>query len=235
MDRVRELIKTTMIAKGLNNSQVSREVLKKNHAYLHQYFEKGTPKALPEEVRDILGPYLGLRPDDLKLKIGDEIISAREHISNIPTSPANQDVDFASIRTEGLVGQNETPIYASAQGGNGEMMVSYEAIEFVKKPEPLLKVTGGFGMYVVGDSMIPAYAPGDLALFHPSRPPVPGDDILIIFESENGMHNAILKRLISDNGKALKLQQFNPAKGDISVSKDKILSMNVCVGKYNRR
>jgi len=38
----------------------------RNAAYLHQYLHRGTPRVLPEDVRDLLGPLLGVAPDELR-------------------------------------------------------------------------------------------------------------------------------------------------------------------------
>lgn len=68
LDRVRRLIKDRIDTMGLNMSKVSRG-LGRNHAYIQQYIERGTPRELPEAIRRKLAPILQvpetqLRPDD---------------------------------------------------------------------------------------------------------------------------------------------------------------------------
>lgn len=49
-----------------NPAEVSRTVLGRNHAYLHQYLKQGTPRALPEDVRDLLARHWAVPADDFK-------------------------------------------------------------------------------------------------------------------------------------------------------------------------
>lgn len=51
---------------GIKESPLSRQV-GKNAAYFNQYFERGTPKVLPEDVRDSLGTIFNLAPDSFKI------------------------------------------------------------------------------------------------------------------------------------------------------------------------
>ncbi|MGB1027234.1 MAG: helix-turn-helix domain-containing protein, partial [Rhodospirillaceae bacterium] len=73
------------------------------------------------------------------------------------------DIGPEIIPAQELVGTvADLPVYASAEGGaDGEMIVETSPIEFVKRPEPLLTVRGGFAVYITGESMEPAYFRGD--------------------------------------------------------------------------
>ncbi|MBB4287920.1 S24 family peptidase [Roseospira goensis] len=148
--------------------------------------------------------------------------------------PTDPNVDLSTIRTEGLVGARDLPVFGSAQGGpDGEMIVTFEPIEWVRRPEPLEGVKGGFSFYMVGDSMSPVYEPGDMILCHPTRPPYAGQDVLVIRRLD-GSQCALVKRLVRLDAEGLKLHQFNPA-GDLCVPKEDVVSYHLVVGKYNRR
>ena len=133
-----------------------------------------------------------------------------------------------------LVGGRDFPIYASAEGGRGQMLVSYEPIEYVKRPAPLEGVRGGFGMYVVGDSMEPAYCSGDMLLCHPSRPPSAGDDVFVVFENDDGELEGMVKRLVRTAGEKVVLRQHNPPQ-EFEVERSTIRGLHLIVGSYRRR
>lgn len=133
-----------------------------------------------------------------------------------------------------LVGDRDLPVYASAEGGpNGAMIVTYDPIEWVKRPEPLMTVRTGFAIYIVNDSMIPAFRPGDRALVHPLRQPLPGDDGLFIGEKQDGASYALVKTLISSSDEAWQVQQYNPADSFLLSKKTWHTAMKI-VGKYGR-
>ena len=133
-----------------------------------------------------------------------------------------------------LVGARDFPIYTSAEGGRGQMLVSYEPIEYVKRPAPLEGVRGGFGMYVVGDSMEPAYCSGDMLLCHPSRPPSAGDDVFVVFENDDGELEGMVKRLVRTAGEKVVLRQHNPPQ-EFEVERSTIRGLHLIVGSYRRR
>jgi len=113
------------------------------------------------------------------------------------------------------------------------MIVRFEPIEWVRRPTPLEGVNGGFGFYMIGESMSPAYEPGDMILCHPTRPPYAGQDVLAICRN-GGNHCALVKRLLRHDTRSLRLRQFNPL-GEINMAPDSIISVHLIVGKYSRR
>lgn len=133
-----------------------------------------------------------------------------------------------------LFGPKDFPIYASAEGshGNGSLVLTFEPIEFISRPAPLANVRGGFGMYVIGDSMAPAYEPGDIALVNPNLPPSAGRDAIIFQRSDNHA-NALIKRLVRATEREWQLLQWNPHK-NFSLSRAEWPHCQIVVGKYNR-
>ena len=134
-----------------------------------------------------------------------------------------------------LVGDRpDLPVYASAEGGSTGMTVDFNPIDWVKRPEPLFNVKAGFAMYVVGDSMEPAYRQGDMILVHPHRPANQGDDVLVVKADGNGRHDALIKQLVSVNDDGLRVRQWNPAR-DFVIPRREVFAVYVVVGRYNRR
>jgi len=144
------------------------------------------------------------------------------------------DADLDRLHLGGLVGGRDLPVFGSALGGpDGEMIVSFEPIEWVRRPAPLDGVNGGFGFYMVGESMSPAFEPGDMILCHPTRPAYAGQDVLVI-RRLNGGQCALVKRLVKQDADGLRLRQFNPP-GEFDVARNEVVSFHLIVGKYSRR
>jgi len=123
-------------------------------------------------------------------------------------------------------------IYASAEGGETGMTYSTDPIDWMQMPGPLQNVRGGFGVYVVGDSMEPRFEQGDLVLVNPTRPPRVGDDLLL-GNPQNGATIAMVKRLAGRDDKRLRLKQYNPPR-EFWVKRADWPQVMVIVGKYSR-
>lgn len=136
-----------------------------------------------------------------------------------------------------LVGSaKDLPIYAAAMGGEGHMIVTFEAIDWVKRPAVLQNVKGGYGILCRGESMIPAYWPGDTALVNPHLQPTRDTDAVFFHTppKERGDEEAIIKRLVGINDREWTLEQYRPA---LTFTESRI-DWPVChrvVGKYNAR
>ena len=122
-------------------------------------------------MRHGLAPLLGVSPDDLRS-------TAPPHAGGA----AGGEPRGAALRAD----RADLPVYASAEGGGGAIIITNEPIDYVRRPEPLLSVRDGYGCYVIGDSMSPAYEQGDLLLIHPGRPVRPGDDCVFVRDPGDG-------------------------------------------------
>ncbi|WP_207483156.1 S24 family peptidase [Arenibaculum pallidiluteum] len=243
-DRRRAALRRFMAAHGLRPSSWARAAGLSVNAlnnFLNgatQSLSQGTLEKLAAErgvpVSEILGDAApeGARgaPDTVRA-------GARPPAPHPPHQPFAQQAQ--APRADALVGDRDLPVYASAQGGPGTMLISYEPIEWVKRPEPLFGVPRGFALYVVGDSMTPAYEQGDSILVHPTRPPLPGDDVLVVLgAAEDGMYEAMVKRLVAMDHQRLKLRQWNPPPGEepeFEIPRVDVTGIHLVVGKYNRR
>lgn len=139
-----------------------------------------------------------------------------------------------------LVGEADLPIYSAVRGGSftDSVLVSPEAIDYVKRPEPLAKARNGYGIYVVGDSMEPAFRQGDLALVHPNLPPKPGDEVVICSLDGNGEFYAVIKQLVRVTADNWVLRQYNPQPGEpaeFSLDRKEWPTCHLVVGNYRRR
>jgi phage repressor protein C with HTH and peptisase S24 domain len=148
----------------------------RNAAYLHQFIFRGTPKVLPEDVREQLAKHLNV--DETKLRHRE--VPARKQRSRQPIEAGIVEALHVAARVpDGYVGIAEIDVRASAgpgalNEGLEETKVTWlfpEAMvrhEFRAPPKELRMIT------VDGDSMEPLLSSGDRILIDTSRQvPVP--------------------------------------------------------------
>jgi SOS-response transcriptional repressor LexA len=219
MDAPRKLLVDTLARRpDLDLKKLSLSI-GRNHAYLQQYMMRGSPRELPEAVRHGLAPLLGVSPDDLR-----------------STAPPTGAASGAANGDHGLALRadlTDLPVYASAEGGGGAIIITSEPIDYVRRPAPLLSVRDSYACYVIGDSMSPAYEQGDLLLIHPGRPVRPGDDCVFVRDSGDGSQHALVKRLLRIAPEKWRVRQFNPAK-DFDLDRGQWQKAQLIVGKYAR-
>ncbi|RFC65484.1 S24 family peptidase [Fulvimarina endophytica] len=171
---------------------------------------------------------------------GDEVLAIERifgdqapRSESLPARP----VDAAPpqhISGRDLVGGADLPVYAAARGGDGHIIVTFDPVEFVKRPAPLAHVKEGYGLLVTGDSMVPAYRPGDTALVNPRLPAERGEDVILYHNPPDGEAEATVKHLVAFNDREWTLQQYNPPE-TFTLSRIEWPICHRVVGKYNRR
>lgn len=221
MDAPRKLLVDTLAQRPDLDLKKLSLAIGRNHAYLQQFLMRGSPRELPEAARHALAPLLGVAPDDLR--------------SYAPPSAGGGALQ-GDLRAAGplrAVDRADLPVYASAEGGGGAIVITSEPIDFVRRPEPLLSVRDGYGCYVIGDSMSPAYEQGDLLLIHPGKPVRPGDDCVFVRDMGDGTQHALVKRLLRSTAEKFRVRQFNPAR-DFDLDRGQWTKVQLIVGKYSR-
>lgn len=136
---------------------------------------------------------------------------------------------------EQLLGTGRMPIYAAAMGGDGHVIVTFDPVDSVKRPAELENVRGGYGLLVAGESMIPAFWPGDMALINPNLPPARNRNVVLYHTPPHGGDvEAIIKQLNSWNDREWHLQQYNPLT-EFSEFRQEWPICHRVVGKYDAR
>ena len=134
-----------------------------------------------------------------------------------------------------ILGERDLKVFAAVEGGSGEMVVSTDPIELVPRPWYMREVRDGYAVLVVGESMIPAFEPGDIAVVNPRLPPLRGKDVILIGGEQQGEFRASIKRLEGWDARHWRLRQFNPPRGQKAeftwLRKDWPKALRV-VGKY---
>lgn len=159
-------------------------------------------------------------------------------LSDIDPSFRNVENRTFTTADNSIVGERNLPVFASAEAGAGTMVLSSDPVDFVRRPAPLANVKDGYALIVVGESMVPAFEPGDMLLVHPHLPPVPGADVVLYSDNGSGEVRVTVKRLRRATADSWLLTQFNPPKGkkaDFALSREEWQKCHRIVGKYSRR
>lgn len=109
--------------------------------------------------------------------------------------------------------ERDLRVFSAAEGGPGEMVVSTDPIELVPRPWYLRDVKEGFAVLITGESMVPVFEPGDLAVVNPRLAPMRGKDVILVRDEAEGEFTASIKRLVRWTEKDWYLRQFNPPAG----------------------
>lgn len=155
-----------------------------------QSIEKGETarsKYLPEIARE-----LGIAPDAVGLP---------------PEPPAG----MAAVAD--IYGPKDFRIYSAAEGGPGEIIRSVEPVDWWPRPIEVQRVTGAYGMYIVGESMIPEFRPGHVAVINPNLPHVGDKPYIFYAETEAGVVRATVKLLRKQSSDSWHVTQHNPPPG----------------------
>jgi transcriptional regulator with XRE-family HTH domain len=128
-------------------------------------------------------------------------------------------------------------IYASAEGGPGEIIRSSEPIDFIPRPSHLVHVRDAYGLLVTGSSMAPEYKHGEMAIVEPSLPVMP-DEVHIFYAEKDGEARATIKHLRRVTADRWLVRQHNPPEGmaaDFALSRKEWGIAHRVTGKWARR
>ncbi len=126
------------------------------------------------------------------------------------------------------------PVYSAAEGGNGHFIIDFTPIDYLPRPQMFDDVSDAYAILITGDSMAPAFEPGDHALVHPRLPPIRGADVILYELNGEGEAKATVKRLVSWNDTEWTIQQWNPAK-TFKLPRNLWPKCHRVVGKFSRR
>lgn len=191
------------------------------------------------------------------VKCSQQLIAALENGTTLTTkflpriasvlsvAPGDLDDDYApppeaanrNIPARALMGERDFKIYASAEGGQGQIIRSTDPVDFMPRPSPVAHVRDAYGLYVVGESMVPEYRPGDIAIVNPHLPIIP-DEVYIFYAEREGEARATIKHLRRIAGDAWHVRQWNPPDGlkqDFTLNRREWGICHRVLGKYSRQ
>lgn len=151
---------------------------------------------------------------------------------------AGPEFAIAAAQPKGLqvptFGNKNLPVMSAAMGGDGHVIISFDPIEYIDRPSYLEHVPDAYGVYIVGESMHPAYRPSDIAYVHPRLPPAKDTDVVLFHTPPVANAECIIKQLNGWDEKQWHLEQFRPA---LEFKVDRI-DWPIChrvLGRHNRR
>ena len=119
----------------------------------------------------------------------------------------------------------DVPVLGTAVGGSmGDFSINGQVVDYIRRPPSLAAVKQAFAIFYANDSMWPLYEPGDPIYINPSRPPRPGDYVLIEMHGlpDGSPGAAYVKRLVKKTEKVVIVAQYNPPRDDIRYETGKI-------------
>jgi phage repressor protein C with HTH and peptisase S24 domain len=238
MDAVRKLILEKLTERGLTMKEASLRI-GKSHSYLQQFLKRGVPEELGEYERASLSEVLGVNEQDLRgtspklpkkdyVKVSGTVADPQPYIKLSDTGHNRID-NPAQIAA--VFGDRDLPVFGTAQGGSGALIVTDQAVDYVVRPAPLLRVRDGYGMIVTGDSMSPKIENGDTVLVNPHLPPRSGDTCVFRNHQDDGTVLVIVKKLRRFTDETWYVSQHNPAK-DFQLKRAEWQICHVTVGSY---
>lgn len=175
MDSQRTRILRLVREHGLDLSALSRAI-GRNHAYFQQYLKRGTPKHLPEDVRDALCARFGLHADELSARGHGAAAKGAQPVLHYAGE------EYGAIRA--LRGRAAAGAGGEAEDGGEKLMLFRMQWLRSVTASPLERLTI---IPVDGDSMEPTLRTGDHALVdlvqrRPSR-----KDGLYVIRTDGGL------------------------------------------------
>lgn len=203
MDKVRKFILETVANKQMDLKELSLR-LGKNHAYMHQFIHRGTPKKLNGDDRAFLSRILDVSETELgaPATLGTSEFQLQYHPSNATLTGNKLEIGPA------------IPLYGTAVGGiDGQFELNGNLLDRVKAPPSLYGIRNAYAVRISGESMEPRYEDGETVYVNPERRPTKNDYVVAqIRREENGPLEAFVKKFIRWNSEKLVLHQFNPEK-----------------------
>ncbi len=141
----------------------------------------------------------------------------------VPQRPAPVPADLETKAAPEIPGPatfpRDVPVRGIAVGGaEGHFEFNGEVVDYARRPPGISAARNVFAIYIRGESMAPRFEEGELVFVHPDRPPLPGCDVLLELQADEGeTGHCFVKRLVRRGSSKLVLAQFNPPRDDIAL------------------
>lgn len=216
-------------ARGLTQQQVADEIGR--HKTLISKLESGN-SGISDAVLNRLARLFNVRPGALfqPPPVGTRPLRDDEafQIGTIAVPKSASKLDSEKIP------HLEVPVFPTMSVPQADMKLTFEPVEFVARPAPLLGVRNGFAIYTVGHEMEPAYHQGDLVFVHPNRPVGPRDDALLLRQVAEEEYRAVLRHVTAADTERLHLRQLNPDQESV-VQRSGFDAIYLVVGRFRRQ
>lgn len=149
---------------------------------------------------------------------------------SLPPEPPPEIIAESALLMPG----RDFPIYASVEGGPGEIIRSTDPVDWHPRPAQVAHVKNAYGLFVVGESMAPEFDPGDIALVNPILPAMAGKPC-IFYAEKDGEARATIKRYQRATADKWHVYQHNPPRGgthEFTLSRKEWSICHRVLGKY---
>lgn len=174
--------------------------------------------------------FFKVQPNWLEFGINADPLASQK-LKN-PSPAPEEPIENIITKVETPLGARDLPVFAAVEGGDGDLVVSTEPVDLVPRPWYLGEVKDGYGVIVTGESMYPAYEPGDTAIVNPRLPYLRGKVHIFTCESENSHFRASIKVLVKVTQTEWIVEQHNPPK-QFALPRSIWTHARRVVGKYN--
>lgn len=134
--------------------------------------------------------------------------------SPAPSSNVREAQDQVPVDVSAFKGPRNVPVYGTGSGGDGgDFRLNGQIIDHAPRPPGIANRKDVYVVYLVGDSISPAYEDGTPIYVDPHRRPQPRDYVVVELrgEREGEPGPAFVKRLVARGAGKLKLEQHNPS------------------------
>jgi phage repressor protein C with HTH and peptisase S24 domain len=100
-------------------------------------------------------------------------------------------------------------VYASVEGGPGEIIRSTDPVDVIPRPASVEHVKEAYGLLVTGESMVPEFRPGETLIVNPKLPIIGGKSFVFYAELD-GEARAMVKELRRATPTEWLVTQHNP-------------------------
>jgi phage repressor protein C with HTH and peptisase S24 domain len=194
---------------------------------------KSRLKEQPEKSQVGLARALGVHPSAVTRILNDTRQIKASEIPKITSyfGAGDTSLQQAIEPARAFRSADSIPVYGTAEGGaDGVVDWNGEVIELVPRPPFLADVKDAYALYVVGESMVPRYNPGELIYVHPKRPVSPGGyGVFQIRVEGHTAPRALIKQLVRRTSHTIVLAQFNPKK-ELEIKASSLIAMHRIVG-----
>lgn len=182
-------------------------------------------RTLSKKWAEQLAPHLGVTAETLMFPPAspedgaDDVAAPRSNETAAGPSQAfepNIVLPEASIPVDTSLfkGPRNVPVYGTGSGGDGgDFSFNGQLIDHAPRPPGIANRKDVYVVYLVGDSISPAYEDGTPIYVDPHRRPQPRDYVVVELrgEREGEPGPAFVKRLVARGAGKLKLEQHNPS------------------------
>jgi transcriptional regulator with XRE-family HTH domain len=213
-----EVVEALRLAKGWSRAELGRRV--------------NTSKQTIEKIETGLTRQSSLLPEVAR-ELGVTLDAIMKPFAGKPGAGAEA-AEPAPSRAAGFAAPSQgIPVFGCALGAGGALVVTFEPIDYLRRPGPLMHVQGAYALLADGSAMVPAIEPGDLALLNPRLFPRRGMNALFLQEGEEAA-TAVLKRYEGQTDRHWKVFQWQPSK-QMTLEKEAWPRVHAVVGKYSWR